>query len=171
MKALLAIAVGGWILSTIAHLVTFLGIAPNKICPWIWLLHLGIFVVWFPMIFVSGKTMKPGYRKSFKELMPHAPSWMPRLCGILFAYALFNFFFTIFVLNKGGNPSVIDGEKVLQSHGKIIRKLSDEEYRWHEAYSVRMFSGHWMLFYGIATAVLLSRIKETGGGQAEKNPL
>lgn len=160
MYFLLIIAVAGLALSAIAHFLTFAGIDPENIFPWVWLLHIGIFVVWIPTVLISKKlTDKSSRKDAWKEAVKYSPAWMTKLCGVLFAYVFFNFFFTIFVLNKGGVPSVINGEKVLHSHGKIIRKLTDEEYERHKAYGVRTFSGHWMLFYGVAATVLLSDVR------------
>ena len=157
VSVLLIIAIAGLALSVIVHLLTFLGINPEKIFPGIWLLHIGIFVVWIPTVMVSKKLTNKSERKDFwKVATKDAPPWMKRLCMGLFVYAFFNFFFTIFVLNKGGVPGEINGEKVLHSHGKVIRKLSEEDYNLHQAYGVRTFSGHWMLFYGVAATVLLS---------------
>jgi len=97
---------------------------------------------------------------------------MKALSVVLFAYAFFNFFFTIFVLNEGGVPSELGGKKVIHNHGKIIRELTDEEYETHQAYGVRTFSGHWMIFYAVGMTVLCSRMKEysnqTGEPDGEK---
>src|SRR5690349_3619001 len=146
MKALAAVAAIGFGLSAAAHLLSFCAIDLGKIFPAVWLLHVGIFVVWIPAVLISRKLIAQTNRKdSWKAMSAWAPPWMGKLCGVLFAYAFFNFFFTLLVLKKSGSPGIVNGEKVLQSHGRIIQKLSEDEYRRHQAYDIRVFSGHWMV--------------------------
>ena len=76
------------------------------------------------------------------------------------AYAVFNFCFTIFYLNEGGGPDRIKGDLVLHSHGRVIRKLTPEEFQIHQAYVVRTFSGHWMAFYSMSMTILYARLAE-----------
>jgi hypothetical protein len=158
MFFLFLLALLGLVSSFVAHVATFAGINPEAVFPQVWLLHVGIFVVWIPTVVVSKKYQGQDF---WKASMRFSPVWLRGMCGALFTYALFNFFFCIFVLQKGGVPSEIDGKKVLHSHGSVIRELTDEEYERHRAYGVRTFSGHWMLFYGVATGVLYSQWRAT----------
>ncbi len=169
MQIFFILAVTGLVLSALAHLLTFCGVNPEQAFPWIWMLHIGIFVVWIPTVLVGNGVRTRSKKKDlWNAAAGYSPRWLNRLCGCLFIYAFFNFFFTIFALNKGGVPGVINGEKVLHSHGTVIRKLSDEEYELHRAYTVRTFSGHWMVFYGIATTVLLSEIRRRSAERQRK---
>jgi len=166
VSVFLVIAFVGFGLSVIAHGLTFVGINPQNAVPWIWVLHLGIFVVWIPTVLVSKKLTDQSKNKdAWKQAVKYSPAWMTKLCGVLFAYALFNFIFTMVALSGGGKPAVVNGEKVLRSHGKVIRKLTDEEYDRHQAHEVRLFSGHWMLFYGVASTVLLSELRRRSGAK------
>lgn len=158
------LAVFGLVSSAIAHLSTFLGINPQRAFPPVWILHVLIFVVWLPVVFSLRNTLIKNQPRDFwKVATANAPGWMKVLSAALFAYTFFNFFFTVFVLNQGGGPSEIDGKKVLHNHGTIIRELTDEEYEAHQAYSVRTFSGHWMIFYALGMTVLYSRMKGDSG--------
>ena len=168
MRLFFYVAVLGLTASAVAHVSTFIGINPQRVVPWIWVLHVMIFVVWIPVIVVTGHLVKKGNRKDFWKLaMQHAPTWMKGLCVVLLVYAFFNFFFTILVLNEEGTPSVINGKKVLHNHGTIIRELSDQEYETHEAYGVRTFSGHWMMFYAVGMTVLYPTIKDSDSSRSE----
>jgi hypothetical protein len=166
MIVIFLIAVFGLAASVVTHFSTFFGINPQRAFPAVWMLHILIFVVWIPTIISSSKAYKKQNRKDFwKVAMANSPGWMKTLTAILFAYAFFNFFFTVLVLNEGGTPSEIDGRKVLQSHGNIKRELTDEEYDQHQAYVIRGFSGHWMIFYAVGMTVLYSKLK----GDSENN--
>ena len=82
------------------------------------------------------------------------------------AYAVLNFVLS-FVLSEGGaNPDIWDGKYVLQSHGKLVRELSEPEYHLQLAYLLRGFSGHWMLFLFFARDLFLvpKRLIATGAG-------
>ncbi len=164
MKALFLVAVFGLVSSAAAHFSTFLGVNPQRVFPPVWILHILIFVIWIPVVVSSRRIRTEDNRRDFWKIASrHAPGWMKSLSTALFAYALFNFFFTIFVLNEGGVPAVLNGKKVIHSHGKVIRELTDAEYEAHQAYSVRTFSGHWMIFYATGMTVLYSRMKEDSG--------
>ena len=55
----------------------------------------------------------------------------------------------------GGSPSIQDGKFVLQSHGRLIRALTEPEYTAFKANEIRGFSGHWMVFYFVPFAYFL----------------
>jgi hypothetical protein len=58
------------------------------------------------------------------------------------------------VHTSGGSPSEQNGLFVMESHGRITRVLTAEEYHRQRAYLVRGFSGHWMLFYLFSLSML-----------------
>ncbi|MBN1361727.1 MAG: hypothetical protein JW993_14110 [Sedimentisphaerales bacterium] len=156
-KSLVYAAGIGLLASAAAHIATFFGVNPQRAVPGVMLLHVLIFVVWIPAVFMLGKMCtKDDPWRSWDILARHAPLWMKVLSIVLFLYTCFNFFHTGFVLNQGGVPSTNLGPKALVDHGEIIRLLTDEEYERHEAYFVRGFSGHWMFFYACAMTVLYS---------------
>lgn len=129
----------GWLAGLIVHVATLFGYAPGG---WVWALHIGIFVVWFPCVLRlqrEGLLMNPKRdshfsRRSFFSIHPMfklAPRWMRVIaitCGI---YALINFMW--FVLHL---------------------KISDTG---ESPLTVRGFSGHWIAFYGAAAAGLYPR--------------
>ena len=75
---------------------------------------------------------------------------MPRHIQILvlvFAAYTFVNFMLFFYLSEGASPGISIGSYVLQSHGTVIRELTESEYNWQQAYILRGFSGHWLIFY------------------------
>ena len=171
MYIIFLISVFGLAASMVAHFSTFFGVNPQRIFPGVWLLHVILFVVFIPTIVYCGKDCKKVKREDhWKVVTANAPGWMKWLTAFLFVYALFNFFFTIFVMNEGGGPGKIDGRKVLHDHGKIIRELTDEEYEQHQAYEVRTASGHWMVFYAVCVTLLYSKLKGDRDKKIEPAP-
>lgn len=151
MMAVFLLALLGLLLSAFAHIGTFFGRNPRAVFPAIWLLHLGIFAVWIPAILAVRSW---GADNIWTEAKRFFPERTEKLVLLLAAYVFFNFFFTIFVLNRGGNVGIIDGQRALHRKGHVVKKLTADEYDRHQAYEVRSMSGHWILFYGMATIML-----------------
>lgn len=103
----------------------------------VWGLHIGIFVVGIPMVLVALQISRFTNQKDmWKVALAGCPSWMRRAFYFLFAYSILNF--VLFMITTGSQSKTELGEVPLSV--------------------VRGFSGHWMIFYGAAFAVLYSRI-------------
>jgi hypothetical protein len=131
----------GLVVSLWVHVGAVMGrrVAPEGL---FWILHMGIFVVWFPAVFVGKQRAGNLNRKDFwKVILRGSPDWVRYLLYGFFGYAVVNFmyFFTQAPSGHGGNGDtpVID---------------------W------RGFSGHWMAFYFAALVILYSATKENLGG-------
>jgi hypothetical protein len=129
-------AVFGFMASLSAHLATFFDINVMAYFPGVWLLHVGIFIGVIPLI------NKDLWRKVF---LP-CPPWARYSIIAFAAYALINFLIFL-ALSKGGSADIRNGVYVLHNHGNVIKELTEQEYQRQQAYSLRGFSGHWMIFY------------------------
>ncbi|HEX4350517.1 MAG TPA: hypothetical protein VH251_09020 [Verrucomicrobiae bacterium] len=139
---LAAIAAIGFVASVACHLMGWLHIQPPG-GQWAFLLHVGIFVVWIPLVISANRTMpKPNQgRGNLEHLSALLPKWVRIATGVLFGYAILDFLYFIYCTSqypKNGVPFYIE---------------------------LRGFSGHWMMFYGVATAgfVALARLKQRQG--------
>jgi hypothetical protein len=142
---LFILAAVGFVLSLIVHGSTFLGLITVTNFPGVFLLHIGIFLIAITSVLFLKPKDKNG--DIFNNAMNKMPPFAAKVSGFLFIYIFFNFFFTIFVLNKGGQVADINGQLCLHSHGRVIKTLTPEEADRHRAYEVRTFSGHWIFFY------------------------
>jgi hypothetical protein len=122
----------GLVVSLWVHLGAVMGrrVAPEA---FFWMLHVGIFVVWFPAVLVAQRLVGNVNRKDFwKVVLKNAPDWMRYMFYGFFGYALVNFMLFMTKAPSGGSganpPAVV----------------------W------RGFSGHWMVFYSAALAILYS---------------
>ena len=123
----------GLVLSIVAHLASLVGL-PIPGGKFVWSLHIGIFVVWFPAIIVAHRASRGRpQRKLWTNVLSGLPSWVRYAVYTLFAYAMLNFL--LFLDTTGSAP---------QPEGDAPPAV------------IRGFSGHWMLFYGAAFAILLS---------------
>jgi len=130
-------AAAGFVASVACHVLGWLGVEPS----WgksVFVLHVGIFVVWIPLVLFANRTMpKPG-RGNLKHLFAVFPKWVQGVAYALFGYTMLNFAYFVY---------------------------SARQYPKHQvpfSVELRGFSGHWMLFYGIAVMgfVALARLAQ-----------
>ena len=131
----MSLAACGFLLRVAAHVMALAGIAiPGG--GLVWVLHIGIFVVWIPTVLVANRITGYSNRKDFwKTALIGCPVWMRRALYVVFGYAVFNFI--LFILSTSTHP---------KPTGTAPASV------------IRGFSGHWMVFYGAAFATLYSVI-------------
>ena len=122
----------GLVVSLWVHLGAVLGkrVAPES---FFWILHIGIFVVWLPAVFTSASIAKNVRPKDvWKVVLKGSTPWMRYMVYVFFAYAIVNFL--LFMTQVPQVSSVRNPPAIV----------------W------RGFSGHWMVFYSAAFAILYS---------------
>lgn len=131
LRPFMYVALTGFIASLVAHIAGYMGIEkPFGFDPWP--LHIGIFVVWLPAVLVAQRLSKDFPQKDmWKATLRGCPSWMRNGLYALFGYAFLSFFLFMALDSTSGN----------------------------EASTVRGFSGHWLIFYFAAYAILYSAIQ------------
>lgn len=148
-------ALSGFLLALAAHIATICGVDVSARVPAVWGLHAGIFIVFIPMVFSMRKTI--GTKPTFAEIRAAFPPWVVVFGICLFAYVLLNFVFMFILGSVGGNPSMVGGKYILENHGKLIREITEAEYREAMANTIRGFSGHWLIFYFAPFAYFILR--------------
>ena len=134
---LMSLALVGFILSMWVHVQAISGHAPPTS---LWMLHLGIFVVFIPTVLVAQKRVGKTNRKDFwTVVLRGAPEWMKYLLYVCFGYAFVNFVWCLSKLPPGHHTGTTPRE-------------------W------RLMSGHWMVFYLTAFAVLYATIATQPSG-------
>jgi hypothetical protein len=160
------LAAAGLVASAAVHFSTFTGVDPLDLAPCVWVLHVGIFVVFIPAIYLANRA-KTGKSQSLAAEFPHAPRWMVWMTGLFFAYAFVNFAVFIFLMREGSPHQREDGTYALTDHGRTVRAISEEEFHRRQGYLARGFSGHWMLFYSASLLALVSSLRTPRGGRRE----
>jgi hypothetical protein len=168
-KIFFKIASVGFALGLLVHLISLSGIYIGDKVPFVWLLHVGIFVVFIPAIFYLNsneemKELKAKRRQNpirvYKIVFKNAPVAFKIILAFIFVYAMLNFMFFM-QQSEGGGPGISGGKYVLENHGTIIRELSQAEYFKFKANELRGFSGHWLIFYSFAMAIFWPENKKT----------
>ncbi len=152
-KIFFFIALFGALSAITVHISAMLGIDVADKSPFIWLLHVLIFMVWIPTIFSLKKEQEQNKEaNAFTLLTKNKPKWLIGLIIAIAVYTGFNFMFSM--SNTEGTSKEENGIYSLHNRGKHIRNITEEEYHLHEANVLRGFSGHWILFYTVATIAL-----------------
>jgi hypothetical protein len=163
-KFLFFFALTGWTISLVVHFAAlFADYDATRDFPFIWLLHIGIFIVWLAAVILLKKSDLSQFRNSnpfdfakqkllVKTIFRNSPAWLTTIAVIGFFYAMINFM--LFILSQQGTPDIVHGQYILQNHGQVIKTITEAEYNHYAANQTRGFSGHWILFYGLAMAIL-----------------
>ncbi len=161
------------IISLSVHLMTFWNINLQDRFPYVFLLHIGFFVLIISVALLEKLEEIQADKKiisiqnSLIESRADAvntdekskiPKWLIAAYFVVGFYAMLNFL--IFGLGAEGNPSIKGDKYVLENHGHIIREISKDEYDIASAQVLRGFSGHWIIFYFYITTVAFLQVKE-----------
>jgi hypothetical protein len=142
------LALIGLLFSLVAHVCGLLGL-PQPLGYITWGLHIGVFVVWIPAIVAAQNTTHDINQRDAQEAaMRGCPVWFRRLTSVFFVYALFNFATFMAMMVLGGQR--------------------DEASQ--TALAFRGFSGHWMVFYSAAAAMLESAVTLGNHDSAQSCP-
>jgi hypothetical protein len=124
---LATLAAIGFFASLVCNILGWMHVNPSYGQSVFWL-HIGALGLFFTLIYFGNKTMPESSRSNLAHLTAELPRWVSAGLVILFAYALLNFAWSVYCTSsypKGKVPMWLD---------------------------VRIFSGHWMLFYGLEWA-------------------
>lgn len=160
-KTLFYLSVVGFGLSLFVHALSLADYDVTTVFKPIWLLHLGVFPLFMPLVFeLRNNEAIRDYRSDWRNRMnpfgffnivlKDAPVWLRILVFVCFCYAIVNFF--VFVHLPPGMIERVGELDVLQNHGKLLKVLTEQEAHHYKALETRGFSGHWMAFYAFAVA-------------------
>jgi hypothetical protein len=140
MRRVVAIAaVPGLIAGIYIFIASFFGLSMDKLGTKVFLLHLGVFALFVPLV---------GVERWSKRVDPFRgkPHWVIRSMQTLFLLFVV-VFFTFLALSHAASPEIINGEYVLNSHGRIVGHISERDYLFLKAWELRLFASGWILAY------------------------
>jgi len=150
------LALLGFLLALAAHLCGVAGYDLMAVLPGVMALHVGAIVLMIPTVLSLRRQDLNGRSKLWPGLKDRLPAWAVLIGRALFVYTLINFAL-FFQHSLDGSPQVRNGAYVLQMHGHFVRALSEAEFHERQAWVLRGFSGHWLLFYYFPMAWFLLR--------------
>ena len=153
-KVIAIVAAPGCIAGAYIFITSFFGLTMEKLGARAVLLHLGIFVLFFPLAILERRS---------KDLDPFRgrPRWVVRSTQML-GLLCFVIFFVFLALSHAASPEIINGAYVLNSHGKIVGYISERDYLFLKGWELRLFASGWIFFYyAIMMGWWFPRRKET----------
>jgi hypothetical protein len=161
------ISIVGLSLAAVLNAVTWLPIDVSSMTP-VWVaLFVCIFPIYLPVVLIWRGEQK-AYRESstprlwslFRPRLPWrdffvgVPAWILLVGGLIVVYVGANFFVSMGLLP--GQPQNVDGHYYFDQHG--LRIPTDRSgYLAGLRYQMRLFTGHPMIFYGLAALTMYGR--------------
>lgn len=140
----------GLIINILTHIALHLdyNVQDSPISPS--LLHIGIFLIFGSALILftmenKNKVNKNDRRPGPRILSKISPKPLIVLTCVIFIYAILNFLF--FMGSMPGLPTENDGRYTLSNHGKVIKEISFEEFKYYQRKEEIGRLGHWMWFY------------------------
>ncbi len=154
LRPLCFIAGSGFLLSVMVHVFGLLGTDLGRVFPPIWLLHVGVFVVWFPAVMIASLSQpRPHLNDFWKVVTKHTPLWMRILCIVLFPYVIISFMYRM------DRTTASTPEQPAREHVETVEEDAEPAATTTQRsadFPAFMFSGHWMIFYLVGWTILLS---------------
>ena len=147
-RFLAVLSLAGLATSIFVYIGSFSGLTLDRMGSWMFILHIGIFVLLLPMYSIeySGIRNRTFFWDGFRRSKPVWAYYTFQLFG-----AFFIVHFILFLLvSHGAVPKIVDGKFVLDNHGQITKWLTEAEFLTLKSYELRIFSTGWMSFYSVA---------------------
>ena len=132
----------------LVYLGSFRGLTLDRMGGWIFILHVGVFVLLIPMYAIeySGIRNRTFFWDGFRRGKRVWAYYMVQVFG-----AFFIVHFIMFLLvSYGAAPKIVDGKFALDNHGQITKWLTKIEFLTLKGYELRIFATGWMSFYSVA---------------------
>jgi len=162
MKFLYYFALTALTLSLIVGILSLVNIDVSDYIPFIWVLHIGIFVVLFPVLFYLYNNPLYEETDNFESsgrisinLMPYISNAPRKLLLITICLIIVGFCISGASMNSmHGSPNYVNGSYVLEDHGEFIKKITEIEFHKAKANELGIFTGLWITFYSIGFLLL-----------------
>jgi hypothetical protein len=138
-KVMAVVAAPGLIAGMYIFAASFFGMTTDKLGAKAFLLHLGIFALFVPLVIVErwSAGVDPNRGK---------PRWVLRSFQAFFLLFL-AIFFTFLALSHAASPEIISGDYVLYHHGGRMEHIAERDYLFLKGWELRLFASGWILFY------------------------
>jgi hypothetical protein len=135
---------------------TFFGFDLLERFPQLWPLHalaIGVFLT-------ALASMAPNIPdpKDVDAWMKRNAPWLRRLGLALFLNAMAGLV-VVFVVGRGGEPEKRGDKFVAAERGKVVRELTEAEYRTSHGFAIRFFPSFWMVFSGYPALIAVAKRK------------
>lgn len=147
-------------LSLAINVLTFSTVDVPSVFPSAWWLHLVCLALMVVIAVTADRAKIPGGFRKLKlwNYTPPMAWWLKIIAVAIVGYALLSQFLMPRDAHSNG-PAVVNGQKVLESHGRVVRQLSDSEFVLYRNYEIRAFASWWIIFFGIEVLLATGLVK------------
>jgi hypothetical protein len=148
-RCLAVVSACGLAASIATYVESYLGASMDGIVRIAIFLHIGVFMLLLPMFALeySGLNDRTFLWKGFAQGKPKWATSAIRLLALFFA----THFVLFLVQSHVASPEVINGQYVLNNHGRIVKVLTQPEYLSLKGAELRLFATGWIFFYFVPT--------------------
>ncbi len=142
MGVLSALGLGA---SVYAYAGSYSRLTMNTLPLWAIGLHVGTIALILPIVAVEHSALRErGF--FWHKFASGRPKWIVPTMQILGVF-FFVHFLVFLIQSHVAGPGIKNGEYVLESHGRIVRVITESEYLKLKAAELRFFATGWMFFY------------------------
>lgn len=146
----------GFMVTLLAHIATFFGAIPSKEFLYLWIIGIGLVLIWNPTSLVTSNLIGDSTDEFWTTNIGMAPRWLKFLYFAATVYALFNLLcFGLFV--NIDHFSQVYGKAAMDSLSDIIRYLRPGA-ELEVMFESRTISSYGMVFYLITCATLFKKL-------------
>lgn len=168
MKIIFYLAAIGWVISFGVSLISLAGQNLFDNSQIVFVLHIGSMICIVPSL-VFAKSMGESYWREDKygnwvtisepfRAFENKPYWMPTWLGLQISFAIFIILYSAGTVK--GTPDFKNGIYGLFDRGDLIRQLSEQEYDKLKSTYLLIFTGIWMILYGVSAMICCPSIAE-----------
>jgi hypothetical protein len=144
-KAFASLSMCGFAAGMLAYILSFLAVPVESVYPWMGLLCAGMMMLFLPIFILEyPNSRSPTF--FYNEFARGMPKWVAPCEWILALVALAQVIW--FALHSGlGVPAHQEAQYVIESHGHVLKVISEAEYLALEEAGLRMFAAMLVSFY------------------------
>jgi len=160
------VALAGFVASAAIHIASIAGVDVRTRHPDIFLLHLlcmGTFIFTLPV----SVWLSSAKDDESRDILTGVPPVLKAMVIGLLIYVFITGIHSTQNAWDGQATAQADGTYVLEQYGKVVRTVDAAEYHSHRALEARGFSGAWMLFFALASAMAYGTVRTSGSDPAK----
>jgi hypothetical protein len=127
----------------IAYVYSFFGASVDKVLPWVVLLFVGWVALFIPIYAIEYPASR-SFSFAWTGFVRGMPGWVALCTKALLLNVIAHLLWSA-ALYGPGVPAIVDGQYVLDDHGRILKVLTQAEYFAHRGAALRMIAT-WMIY-------------------------
>ena len=129
----------------LVYFSSFGGLTMDSLNGRAFVLHVGVFFLIAPMFALEWSSLND--RTFFwREFAAPMPKWIINVVNLLGVFFIVHFLLFM-IWSHLASPEIVNGQYVLNNHGRIVKMLQRSEYLQLKGAELRLFATGWIFFY------------------------